>query len=891
MTGEEQQHVRTRTPQSPPGPEASSPSGWWSLVREVGGAFLLGAFLVIALYQVPARHVVNIGGYDAAYVQGFHDPQDTALSHGANPDLEGSDGSARWSRATSFLVFPQAGLPARVTVRLRGWRASREHPPPVVTVWLKGSNRSDLLGTIQTSGAWEEHRFPITAGLLKANDVVIELHSTTATLPGEDRTVGVLLDRAIYEVVAEPGKPIIPYPAQVAYGAIACGLWWLITMPGNGSGHHAPVPAPALRDRGWWVVRWRWWWLWRWLAVVLVGALFLWGYRLPPPFFPFPLRWLLPTIDGLLIALLALRCGPHLVSRLGRRFPPWIALVDLLALAGVGGWVAAVLMAARGHVTLSVPGVEKDFRVYATRATDLAEVFRADGFYNLGYPLLLWLVHPLTGGSVFGAARVVAAASGGLLLLAGYWLARTVLDHCARTSPSAPAPTWSRGGALLALLLLALSPLTVRYALFLGSDMPCAALIALSLAALVAAPHHTRRSSLLLALSGAAAGGAFLMRHPALLLLPWGMVACVVLRLRPLPFLVALLLVSLPQYMVNLVETGHPLYSLQAKNIWLAVYGNTDWGRWGEVPDTIGMGEIILRDPDRFAQNWWYNLRSFIGTGAEDTSEHGRALQLRLLGWPANWLAIIGLLGWMGMVVGSRRGEDHSSALQSSPFPRSPALLLLFVALYVPSLCVAFILPRFFLPLAPIYAVAAAWSVQYGITRLSPPPSEAHALRSLMAVGMVLLVVLWGGFHTGVSSVLSQQPADERAVVQMVRALVPPGQQLLARLPPDVPLAKYSAIAHRVAPWPDAPNERTALLMAQREGISYLLWDDASGPPPLPDPEAARVDGVGSYGLYRIILRPGVAHAPAMPRPHPGAADATSPRGDAPVSGSLRARG
>lgn len=863
MSGEEQQHVRTRTPQSPTVPEASNASGWWSLVRVVGGAFLLGAFLVMALYQVPARHVVNIGGYDAAYVQGFHDPQDTAAPHGAKPYLEGSDGSARWSRATSFLVFPQAGLPARVTVRLRGWRATHEHSPPVVTVWLKGLNRSDLLGTIQTSGAWEEHRFPITSGLLKANDVVIELQSTTAPLPGEDRTVGVLLDRVIYEVAAEPGKPIIPYPAQVAYGAIACGLWW--------------------------VVRWRW--RWRWLAVALVGALFLWGYRLPPPFFPFPLRWLLPTIDGLLIALLALRHGPHLVSRLGRRYPPSSALVDLLALAGVGGWVAAVLTAARGHVTLSVPGVEKDFRVYATRATDLAEVFRADGFYNLGYPLLLWLVHPLTGGSVFVAARVVAAASGSLLLLAGYWLARTVLDRCARTSPTIPAPAWSRGGALLALLLLALSPLTVRYALFLGSDMPCAALIALALAALVAAPRHTRRSSLLLALSGAAAGGAFLMRHPALLLLPWGVVACVVLRLRPLPFLVALLLVSLPQYMVNLVETGHPLYSLQAKNIWLAVYGNTDWGRWGEVPDTIGLGEIILRDPARFAQNWWSNLRSFIGTGAEDTSEHGRALQLRLLGWPANWLAVIGLLGWMGMVVGSRRREDHSSALRPSPLPRPPALLLLFVALYVPSLCVAFILPRFFLPLVPIYAVAAAWSVQYGITRLSPPPSEVPALRSLMAVGMVLLVVLWGGFHTGVSSVLNQQPADERAVVQMVRALVPPGQRILARLPPDVPLAKYSAIAHRVAPWPDAPDERTALLMAQREGVSYLLWDDASGPPPLPDPEAARVDGVGSFGLYRIILRPGVAHANGAPRPHPGAADATSPRGDVPVSGSLRARG
>ncbi|NJN65504.1 MAG: hypothetical protein HC884_01730 [Chloroflexaceae bacterium] len=592
----------------------------------------------------------------------------------------------------------------------------------------------------------------------------------------------------------------------------------------------------------------------RWLAVALVGALFLWCDRRPPPFYPFPLRWLLPTIDTLLVVLLVFRQnhGPRLILWLAGRFPPLppIGLSDLLALMGVSGWFAAVLGAARDHVTLSVPGVEKDFRVYATRATDLAEVFRADGFYHLGYPLLLWLVHPFTGSNVFVAARLIAAASGSLMLLAAYWLARTVLDRRAGPSPDTPTcptvstPSTIHGGALLALLLLALSPLTVQYALFLGSDMPCAALIALSLAALVAATP--RRSALFLALSGAAAGGAFLMRHPALVLLPWGILVCLARRQHPFPFLAGFLLLSMPQYVVNLAATGHPLYSLQAKNIWLAVYGNTDWGRWSEVPNTIGLDEIILRDPSRFMQNWWFNLRSFIGTGAEDTSEYGRALQLRLLGWPANWLALAGLAGWAGGAVGGvRRGKRRSQL--------APSLLLLFIVLYVPAICVAFILPRFFLPLAPIYAAAAAWSIQAGITRYDPPPSEVHALRNLMGVGLVLLVFLWGGFQTGVRSVLNHQPADEQAIARLTLATVRPGERLLAHLPPDVPLAKYSAIAHLVAPWPDAPDERTALTIAQQQGITSLLWDESSGPPPLPDPAAARLGGAGNYGLYRLV--------------------------------------
>src|SRR5690349_17410981 len=72
-------------------------------------AMALGALLLALIYQIPVTHTVDIGGYDSAYVQGFFEPE-----RGVGPDqpeLAGSDGSARWTHATSYLLFPQAGLP------------------------------------------------------------------------------------------------------------------------------------------------------------------------------------------------------------------------------------------------------------------------------------------------------------------------------------------------------------------------------------------------------------------------------------------------------------------------------------------------------------------------------------------------------------------------------------------------------------------------------------------------------------------------------------------------------------------------------------------------------------------------------------------------------------
>ncbi|NJK81942.1 MAG: hypothetical protein HC914_19625 [Chloroflexaceae bacterium] len=625
-------------------------------------------------------HPVNIGRYDAAYVQGFHDQEPHyILGTGSTaqglvplpPYLEGSDGFVRWTQPQSFLLFPQAGLPAEVALRLRGWRPDPTAPLPTVTIWQNGQV---LVATITPTEQWATHTVAldgsIAGGLFKASDVVLELRTDPPLTLADGRPVGVLLDRVQYRTV---GFPLFPYPLLLCYGALIGVLLWALLQP------LPAVEDPSLIGR---VLRtisqihplaW----------ALLLGLLFLLLYRIQPILYPYPLRglpvWLLLLCGGLVL----LRYGPALLERR-------LWLVDAAAVLLVLAWAGQLWLAAQQHVTLSEPGVEADFRVFATRAFDLAEVFRADGFYNLGYPLLLWLFTPLTAGNPFLAARLLALAAGVLLLLAGYGLARTIIAD----------DLIGRIGALLALVALAFSPLVVQYTLYIGSDMPFAALVVLALALLlIAADAPPRERQMLVALAGLAAGGAFLVRHAGLVLLVWGTLLWVGLRLSQrdrarltLVYVLAFALTITPQLVVNVQQTGQLLYNEQAKNVWLAVYANTDWLRWNEMPDDVGLTELLLLDPPRFVGNWWRNISAFLGTGAEDTSEFGRALHLRLLSAPANWLAVAGLVGWLLVPADRlRRGA-----------------LIGFAALYVALTALAFVLPRFFLPLAPLYAAAAA---------------------------------------------------------------------------------------------------------------------------------------------------------------------------------------
>ncbi len=803
--------------------------GGWLQALSFGA--LLGAALIVLLTQLPTSHVVDLGGADAAYTQGFL-------------DLEALDGgTARWTGEASVLLFPQAGLPGTVTIRLRGRPTG---PPAEVRLLLNGTVELD---TFSVGPEWVERQVRVDGGVLKASDFFVQIASDQATLP-DGRIVGVFVDQAVYRTT----PPTLPYPTQLFYGALIGALLVALGPLRRDAGRRTQDAGRRTQDAGRrtqdagngesvlgsrFLVRGSWFAVPGYrvaLGLGLYGLAWLLFYKLALPGYPYPIR-LFPLLAVLgLGGAVLVRHGPPLAARVP-------ALVERVAPVGViSFWATATLLAARDHVTLSRPGVENDFRVFATRET-LAQVFQADGFYNLGYPLLLWLVRPLTEGNAFLAARLIAVLAGVVLLAASYGLARQLL----------PA-----GAALLALIMLALSGFIAQYGLYIGSDMPFAACVALSVALLIKRASgpadqgatgsdrpNQRHLRIALFLAGVCGGLAFLMRHPGLLLLPWGLIVLWIAGQRTrtplLAYLLGFLLAAAPQLIINTLQAGQPLYNQQAKNIWLAVYGGTDWGRWDEAPNDVGLIEVVLSDPLRFAGNWWRNLVAYTGSGAEDTSEFGRAVQLRLLNWPGNWLAIGGLAIWAWLI-----GRNVRSGRRTQ-FDAGQLGLLLLIVLYVVSIGMAFLLQRFVLPLTPIYAVAAGWAV----LRLG------GGGRRLLAFSLALIVVLWGGFGAGQRYVLANQPPDEVAAVRMVQQAVPADALIAARVADRLPLAKYSAIAHHMVVWPvgsDLSRSITAadLEAARAAGARYVLWDSASGLPPLIDPDAALVATSGRYRLYQI---------------------------------------
>ncbi|MBA3470148.1 MAG: glycosyltransferase family 39 protein [Herpetosiphonaceae bacterium] len=733
-------------------------------------AAVVAGLLWVLISQLPAQHRVDVGGADAAYVQGFAE-REQADAPAAQPYLAGAT-NARALTAESALLFPQAGTPAAIAIR---WRTITSTPLSS-TVLLNGAAP---LGIYTAYPDWSVTRIPIGGGQAKPSG---DWFVTFAFADPES----IYIDRVIYNV--GPG-PVTPAPLPLAAVSLAAALLTYL-LPRRWTGGWRVVVGAG--------------------AVVLLLALL---YRWPPPLLGYPVRQAPHLLVAGLLVAVGVRWAPAL-GRAPRRLEAGLVGGGLLLWAG---WVWTL---GRQHLVLSLPGVEADFSVFAKRSATWAEVWRADGFYQLGYPLLLRLVRPLMGDNPFLAARWLSLGAALVLLLATWWLARA---------------RWGRVVGLLALLLAALNPLTVQYALYVGTDMVFAAACIVAIAVALHRPIMSRRAALL---AGAAAGIAFMLRHPGLLLLPWmlavayrsardpaGSPWAARLRgfvVRPATALLVLgfLLGAGPQIGVNLRDTGQPLYSQQAKNIWLAVYGNTEFSRWDEESSAIGLGTVIQRDPVRFLGNWWNNLVAFSGTGGARAAEFERAVQLRLLAWPFNLLALLGLVGW------ARRWRSEPAGVA----------LLGWALLYVVGICVGFLLPRFVVALIPVYALAAGTLLGGWWGRPTPGADLARRNpRRLALLGLGVGLLGLGQAGAGAQVVLDQQVATERAIVAAILGNVPAEAPIAAQVAPRTAIAKYSAVAERLSPSQgDLPGD-----------VGWLVVEGAAPPGWL------AVARAGELGLYK----------------------------------------
>jgi hypothetical protein len=732
-------------------------------------ATLCALLLSVIVHAIPTTHSVDIGGYDSAYVQGFYDQQHTPQEFGRN-------GTARWSGPDAAIRLPLLGRPAHITLRVAAPRAKTLDlisPTTAVTVPLQEPFR------------WYTVPFVESGSPTKWFDTAVTLLVPTGTWQkGDLRDVGILVDSLTYTT----DWYALPYPSTVLLSMLVAGMAsYLLTK----RTHVQPLTAVALAaalPNIFVACAWRW----------PVSPLLVWSSALP---------WL---GAGLFVAILwQLRAAVHI---------HWQQMQERYAAVAIVGWSIWMMFIQQHHVTLAVPGVEKDFRSFASRSDDIAAVLRADPFYHFGYPLILWIGNTLSGGSVFSVATVWAVCAATLAICAAWYCARRVLG---------------RGWDLVAVGIMLSSSFFVEYTLLVGSDMTFTALVTTALAMILWAMDLPERNVRWVVV-GLCVGAAFLVRHTGLILV----VPVLCALYTRVPTRRALLLglaffgmgwvvSAAPQLVINVRDTGQLFFHHQAKNSWLAVYGNMDWGRWGDVPDNISLLHIFLMDPSRFVVSWWNNIVGVFGTGAV-ARETDTALWQRLLSVPMNWLSTVGVV-WAGWMILQRRLDAQRW------------VLVAWAAGFIAVSSIAFILPRMMLPLVFVAAVSATDGVRL-VTH-----SFLH-IRWLVVAVLLVGVMVYAG-DVGWQRIVQGQPADERAALMYMQRLNP--QRLAVLVPAESPAGKYSALSERVVVRVTRyPVDPATVCAAQPD---YALWSNELVPP---DERLIPLERIGRYWIFRMADSP-----------------------------------
>lgn len=335
-------------------------------------------------------------------------------------------------------------------------------------------------------------------------------------------------------------------------------------------------------------------------------------------------------------------------------------------------------------------------------------------WFPIGYPLLLKAVWALTGDALV-AARLIGAFFAAVALAMMMKITRDVTGD-GRVS-------WAVA------LACALAPPFAQWAPAEGTDLPSLAMMLVSLACLTAA-----RPSVFWA--GAAAGLAYDFRYAVQVpLLAQGLwlLAVGVQDGRPrwkqtTLYAAAALVAASPQLGLTWWVHGTPLRSFMAKNVWFGIYGDNNWQeRWADVPDEIGLAEVFLLSPRRFLEHWGACIFAFaVGS---------LAFPKTLLGQGANWLLPLGLIH-----VGFRCGRLlRKLALREAPAAgeRESGLVYWTAATYFLALTMAFLGPRYFLPLLMPLMLGVWWFVRDAVPESLEAAGRRWPVRTIVLAGLV----------------------------------------------------------------------------------------------------------------------------------------------------------
>lgn len=419
-----------------------------------------------------------------------------------------------------------------------------------------------------------------------------------------------------------------------------------------------------------------------------------------------------------------------------------------LALPGIL-WVLAVYAALwlalapyHRHLTVSV---ETDFPQYARLAL---EEPRWHPHRPVGYPrLLAWT--SLLAGDVFRAGVLLSALGGAWFLAAAHVLARR------RLAPAAAA---------YATLLLALNWLVVQNALLAGTDLLWTAAVVTAFGVLLRARDAGSRD--LHGLAGVVLGLSYDLRYATAALVPlFAVVALASPRAVPLRarasraglLVFGALLGALPQLWIAVRDTGNPLASGAAQNVWFGMFGDRDWpARWGDAPRDATLVRLAAEHPAEFASNLASNLWAAVrlavlapfGMAPVDVV---RKPELALAAGASLVAAAAGLAG----TTWRRRLRATVAAARRSTTLRAAAWI---AAGYVVAVSLAFWFTRFFLPVTVLLVLGGAIAAR---RVLWTPLARRPALRAALALAAPVLLVSHSA--SAWSSLLrtQQQPVEE----------------------------------------------------------------------------------------------------------------------------------
>jgi len=287
-----------------------------------------------------------------------------------------------------------------------------------------------------------------------------------------------------------------------------------------------------------------------------------------------------------------------------------------------GDWLIAAALgvaAAAGYaaVASNYGSVFTDFLCFVEMAQKMLGRFEISkfthGYYPFGYSFLLALLHK-AGADYIITGKIISAVCGGGIVATAFLLTRQLFA--------------ARFAAILAALLCGFNPVAMQWSIEAAADAPLALGLLACTAIVVTTIKSTDRKEIYggALLGGLTLGITYLVKYSALTLLPGMLFAVLILtkiglkhRLTSaLLILAGFIVTASPQLAASAIANGNPLANRQVNNVLRGLTFDDPvpgawWPQEESFPEDIGLLQVVMDDPGKFARHWLGNMGSIPG--------------------------------------------------------------------------------------------------------------------------------------------------------------------------------------------------------------------------------------------------------------------------------------